>query len=226
MRIVILDSGCCEVGNQEELLNKNHYITYVAKDKKELFACLEERGADLLLINEQRELGSVGDLLQTLRREGRSEPIFVLTDACVLTNIVALFEAGADDVIRENCPKQELLARIKAIARRKGAWKEETICHRDLAFRPESGMLSCKENSLILMQKDAGVLEVLLSEPERIYSAMELLDIVWGDSAERSEELVWSSMYRLRKNLKKIGSTAEIINVRGRGYLLKTGKNS
>ncbi len=159
----------------------------------------------------------------TLARKWRADPrtkaipILMLTARGDEPDKVTGLDAGADDYITKPFSTQELLARIRAVLRRRAPEKaEETVSVGRLTLDPAAHRVSWLGQPLKLGPTEFKLLHYLMAHPERVHSRQQLLDKVWGDHVFIEERTVDVHVKRLRESLGAAGALVE--TVRGAGY--------
>jgi two-component system phosphate regulon response regulator PhoB len=158
-------------------------------------------------------------LARRWRAEARTRgiPILMLTARGDEPDKVAGLDAGADDYITKPFSTQELLARIRAVLRRRAPEKAtESVSIGELALDPAEHRVSWQGKPLRLGPTEFRLLQYLMAHPERVHSRQQLLDKVWGDHVFIEERTVDVHVKRLREALGAAGSLVE--TVRGAGY--------
>jgi two-component system phosphate regulon response regulator PhoB len=147
----------------------------------------------------------------------RAIPILMLTARSDEPDKVAGLDAGADDYITKPFSTQELLARIRAVLRRRTPEKsEEPVAVGALALDPAEHRVHWQGQPLKLGPTEFKLLHYLMRHPERVHSRQQLLDRVWGDHVFIEERTVDVHVKRLREALGAAGALVE--TVRGAGY--------
>jgi two-component system, OmpR family, phosphate regulon response regulator PhoB len=147
----------------------------------------------------------------------RAIPILMLTARGDEPDKVAGLDAGADDYITKPFSVQELLARIRAVLRRRAPEKtEETVTLAGLLLDAAEHRVSWQGQPLKLGPTEFKLLHFLMKHPERVHSRQQLLDRVWGDHVFLEERTVDVHVKRLREALGPAGTLVE--TVRGAGY--------
>lgn len=159
----------------------------------------------------------------TLARRWRADsrtkaiPILMLTARGDEPDKVAGLDAGADDYITKPFSTQELLARIRAVLRRRAPEKaEDEVAIAGLSLDAAAHRVSWKGRALKLGPTEFKLLHFLMKHPERVHSRQQLLDKVWGDHVFIEERTVDVHVKRLRESLGPAGVLVE--TVRGAGY--------
>ena len=144
-------------------------------------------------------------------------PILMLTARGDEADKVSGLDAGADDYITKPFSTQELLARIRAVLRRRAPEKtEETVTLGDLTLDGAAHRVSWNGRPLKIGPTEFKLLHFLMKHPERVHSRQQLLDRVWGDHVFIEERTVDVHVKRLREALGPGGILVE--TVRGAGY--------
>jgi two-component system phosphate regulon response regulator PhoB len=144
-------------------------------------------------------------------------PILMLTARGDEPDKVAGLDAGADDYITKPFSTQELLARIRAVLRRRAPEKtEEAIALGGLVLDPAAHRVSWQGRPVKVGPTEFKLLRYLMKHPERVHSRQQLLDKVWGDHVFIEERTVDVHVKRLREALGPGGDLIE--TVRGAGY--------
>ena len=158
-----------------------------------------------------------------LRSDARSKdiPIIMLTARAQEHDKVEGLESGADDYITKPFSPKELLARIKAVLRRRAPQlTDDTIEVAGLKLDPAVHRVTSNGDDLHLGPTEFKLLHFLMTHPERVYSRVQLLDHVWGDLVFVEERTVDVHIRRLRQALEPTGHHRLIETVRGSGYRL------
>jgi two-component system phosphate regulon response regulator PhoB len=149
----------------------------------------------------------------------RTIPILMLTARGDEPDKVAGLDAGADDYITKPFSTQELLARIRAVLRRRAPEQgSETVTIGELALDAATHRVSWRGKPLKVGPTEFKLLHYLMKHPERVHSRSQLLDKVWGDHVFIEERTVDVHVKRLRESLGPAAAALE--TVRGAGYRL------
>jgi len=161
------------------------------------------------------------DLARKWRREARTKgvPILMLTARGDEPDKVAGLDAGADDYITKPFSTQEMLARIRAVLRRRAPEQlRDSVAIGELALDAATHRVSWKGEPVKVGPTEFRLLHYLMKHPERVHSRGQLLDKVWGDHVFIEERTVDVHIKRLREALGDAGGMIE--TVRGAGYRL------
>jgi DNA-binding response OmpR family regulator len=149
------------------------------------------------------------------RSEGHDTKILMLTAAAGMDDVVDGLSLGADDYMPKPVRFPELVARIRALARRSGTARPAVLTRGDLTLDPASRIVTRAGRRIDLSPKEFGVLEVLLGADGRAVSSEELLERVWDENADPFTNTVRMTMVGLRR---KLGEPGIVQTVVGAGY--------
>jgi two-component system phosphate regulon response regulator PhoB len=176
---------------------------------------------DLVLLDWMLPDVSGVELARRLRADSRTKsiPIIMLTARCDERDKVIGLESGADDYITKPFSPRELMARIRAVLRRRAPLaSDETIRVGGLELSPITHRVKVKDEVIDLGPTEFRLLHFLMANPERVYSRPQLLDNVWGDHVFVEDRTVDVHVRRLRQALEPSGCDNLIQTVRGSGY--------
>jgi two-component system phosphate regulon response regulator PhoB len=194
-----------------------------AHSAAEADALIREVRPDLILLDWMLPDVAGTVLARKLRADARSKdiPIIMLTARAQEVDKVEGLDAGADDYITKPFSPKELLARIKAVLRRRAPQLTDDLINVDgLQLDPAAHRVMSSEQELRLGPTEFKLLHFFMTHPERVYSRMQLLDQVWGDHVFVEERTVDVHIRRLRQALEPSGHDRLIETVRGAGYRL------
>jgi len=178
---------------------------------------------DLILLDWMLPGMSGIELAKRFRAEERTRdiPLIMLTARGEEQDKVQGLEMGADDYITKPFSPRELVARIKAVLRRRAPQAtEDPVEVGGLRLDPATHRISAGEHNLSLGPTEFRLLHFLMTHPERVHSRAQLLDQVWGDHVFVEERTVDVHIRRLRCALEPTGHDRLIQTVRGSGYRL------
>lgn len=162
------------------------------------------------------------EVLRKLREEKVTTPILILSALGQTGDKVKGLDLGADDYLAKPFQAEELLARIKALLRRKtDVITEEVITYGDLTFNASSYELICNDKKIKVSLKESEILLYFLSRPNFVVTKDELIIKIWGYDSEAEYNNIEVYISFLRKKLAFIGSGVTISTVRGAGYKLE-----
>lgn len=161
------------------------------------------------------------EVLSALRKRGCKTPVLLLTAKTQVEDRIRGLDAGADDYLPKPFDMGELLARIRAMLRRRAEFHPDLLSFGDLTLNMQSGTLCCRETEFVLPKQEYRLMEQLMVNCNMFLSSEDLLDKAWGYDAETDINSVWLYISYLRKRLAAMDSAVEIVSKRNIGYRLE-----
>lgn len=161
------------------------------------------------------------EVLKALRAKRITTPVLLLTAKAEVYHRVEGLDAGADDYLPKPFATQELLARVRAMLRRKETYLPELLTVSDLSLNRATYTLSCGGSMVKLSNKEFQILELLMQSPNTVITADRLLSHVWGWDSNVEINTVWVHISNLRKKMTTLGTSVEIRFLRNAGYILE-----
>lgn len=230
MKILLVEDDILLSAALAKLLMANRYAIDRATDGKEGLELATAVEYDLILLDVQIPKLDGITLCRQLRSQGYRKPILLLTAKDSDADVVAGFDAGADDYISKPCAPEVLLARMRRLLRRSGIVfpagstqdSSSTLTWGNLCLDLDSGRVRFGEQVIPLTATEYNLLELFLRHPDRIFSRNAILDRLWGFDDAPTDRAIVTHIKDIRKKLKAGGLTAEMIEtVYGMGYRLK-----
>ncbi|QNM05568.1 response regulator transcription factor [Qiania dongpingensis] len=161
------------------------------------------------------------DVVRAMRKEKNQTPVLMLTARFETSDKVKGLDCGADDYLTKPFETEELLARVRALSRRKGEVVVEYLSYGDISLNLDTYMLECGEKSVHLGMKEFEVLRLLLSNPKSVLPKETILLKIWGSETDAEDNNVEVYISFLRKKFAFLGSRASIGTVRKIGYRME-----
>ena len=162
------------------------------------------------------------EILRKLRKENISTPILLLTAKDSVDDKVAGLDLGADDYLPKPFDPKELLARLRAISRRKGeVINDNLLSYGDINLNISNYDLSCKDAAVTLTQKEFEILNYFMQRPKNIVSKDDLITKLWGFDSDVEYNNIEVYISFIRKKLTFINSSVKITTIRRAGYKLE-----
>jgi two-component system OmpR family response regulator len=216
MRILLIeDDPMIGAGVTQALTDAAHAVDWVQKGEFGLSA-LSTSNYDVLLLDLGLDSMSGFDVLRALRKDNAALPVLVLTAMQKIDTRVDVLDLGADDYLVKPFDPRELLARIRAVVRRKGGSGAPVLVCGELAIDPASHEAEFRSARCRLSAREFSLLEALVRRPGSIVSKGELEERIYGWSQDVDSNTVEVLVYGLRK---KLGANV-IRTVRGVGYMV------
>lgn len=198
-------------------------VTAVSAEEGEMI--LSEQLVDLIVLDWMLPDMSGIELCGRLRRTGKLPrvPIVMLTARGEEADRIRGFSNGADDYVVKPFSVPELMARIKALLRRSAPSRvSEILAVGDISLDREAHRVTRSTREISLGPTEYRLLEVLLESAGRVLSRNQLIDRVWGTTADIDERTIDVHVGRLRKALVRGNELDPIRTVRGAGYSFET----
>lgn len=160
------------------------------------------------------------EVLQILRAEGCRIPILLLTAKAEVEDQVQGLDLGADDYLPKPFSMQLLLARVRAMLRRREEFTPNVLTLGDLSLNQQTYELSCRGESVVLPKLEYQMMELLMRSPGYL-STEDLLVKVWGYETDAELGTVWVYISYLRKRLAALHANVTIAAKRNVGYRLE-----
>jgi len=181
------------------------------------------KGHDLIVLD-LRLPGRDGlDFLRDLRGRGSAVPVIVLTARGSVEERVTGLDSGADDYLVKPFAFAELLARIKALARRHFVSPSPVLKVADLEMDTIRRKVWRAGRELSLSPKETILLELLMRNAGQVVTRDMIVEVAWGADFNEFTNLIEVFVNRLRQKIDYAGSESLIVTVRGAGYLMRRG---
>ena len=161
------------------------------------------------------------EVLSALRRNGCKTPVLLLTAKTQVEDRILGLDSGADDYLSKPFDMGELIARVRAMLRRREEFHPDLIHFGDLTLNMQSAELSVGDASFQLPKQEYRMMEQLMLNHTMYMSTEDLLVKAWGFNTETDINSVWLYISYLRKRLAAINSKVEIVSKRNIGYKLE-----
>ena len=222
MRVLIVEDEKYIARSIAEVLKKESYTVDLAHDGEYGFDCALSEIYDVIVLDIMLPKKDGLCVLKEIRGANISTPVILLTAKGALEDRVKGLDFGADDYLAKPFYTEELLARIRALTRRKPELRQGGVfAFEDIEL--SALILRSGSSETALQLKEAQILELLIGNKGLIISKETIIEKVWGFDAETEYNQVEKHIYTLRKKLSQIRATAIIKTVRNMGYMLTTG---
>lgn len=222
MRILLVEDEKYMAQALEQVLQKNNYAVDLAYDGEYGLDCALSGIYDVIILDIMLPKMNGLDVLKCLRNERVSTPVLLLTAKSETQDKVTGLDLGADDYLAKPFKTEELLARLRALTRRKETIAfNNALAYNDIELNPNSLVLYCGKKEFKLTLKESQILELLIGMKEMFVSKNSIIEKVWGFDGEAEDSHVEVYISFLRKKLKALKSTTAIKTIRGVGYSLQ-----
>ncbi len=161
------------------------------------------------------------EVLRRLRSRGITTPTLFLTARTEVQHRVEGLDAGADDYLPKPFATEELLARLRAMLRRKDVFQPDLISFGGVSLNRSTYELSSHGKTAALSGKEFQLLEMLMLNPRIVMTTDQLITKIWGWDASVDTSVVWVHLSNLRKKLAALQAPVRIRFIRGAGYVLE-----
>ncbi len=160
-------------------------------------------------------------LLRKLREKGITTPALFLTARTEVHQRIEGLDAGADDYLPKPFSTEELLARVRAMLRRRDSFTPDLLRFNGVALDRTTYELSCSGKVIPLSGKEYQMMEYLMENPRRVISTEQFIVRIWGWDTSVDTSVIWVHTSNLRKKLSAIDAPVRIRLLRGAGYILE-----
>ena len=204
----------------EIYLTQEGYRILKAYDGTEALEMLEREEVHLLLLDVM--MPKLDGIRATLKiREKNSIPIIILSAKSEDADKILGLNVGADDYVTKPFVAKELIARIRAVTRRKSETESPNLAFENITLNRSTCELSSDKASVRLANKEYQMLEMFMSNPRQIISPDRFMEKIWGFDSDTEQNVVWVYISYLRKKLAKVGANVQIKAARNMGYSLE-----
>ncbi len=224
MQILVVEDERSLSNALRKLLEKQGYLTDAAYDGLEAIDYAKSVDYDLIILDVMLPKLDGFEVIRILRKDGINAPVLMLTARTAVGDKVAGLENGADDYMTKPFDTAELLARVKALTRRRGEVVVDRLRQADLELDINSGELFCGSESVQLSKKEFEVLKIFLYNPTMTITTDSLLSKVWGIESDATDNNVEVYISFIRKKLKYLKSGVTIKKIQKIGYRLEESK--
>jgi len=220
MRILMIEDDRALCAALRPALTQPGFAADFCHDGREGLSMLCTGAYDVCILDRMLPALDGLSLLRAARERGVAVPVLLLTALGGVGDKVDGLDAGADDYLIKPFDTRELLARLRALARRPAAAQSVLLRAGDLTLDPGQLTLAGPNGVAGLSRRECDLLETLLRAPDRLQSRTALLDRVWGPLSEVEEANLDCYIHFVRRRLSSVGSACRIVTVRGSGYKL------
>jgi len=220
MKILVIDDDPLILEFVKRGLAEDGYIVDAAATASDGLLCARVGSYDAIILDIGLPDASGLEVAREMRRESDATPILVLTARTGTDNLVSGLDAGADDYLTKPFDIRELRARLRALTRRGGSTRSETVTLGALSLDRLNHDISMGGKPLRLTPKEFLLLEYFMLRPNVTVTRTELLEKVWEMNFDPQSNIVDVHVARLRGKLKDAPGVPQIETVRGFGFRL------
>ncbi|HXV93781.1 MAG TPA: response regulator transcription factor [Pseudonocardia sp.] len=227
MRILVVDDDRAVRESLRRSLAFNGYDVDLATDGQAALEAVADKRPDAMVLDVMMPRVDGLEVCRRLRGSGDELPILVLTARDAVSDRVAGLDAGADDYLPKPFALEELLARLRALLRRRSTddaaagGASRRLEFADLSLDPDTREVRRGERPISLTRTEFALLELLLAHPRRVLTRAQILEQVWGYDFPTTGNALEVYIGYLRRKTEAEGEPRLIHTVRGVGYVLK-----
>lgn len=221
MRLLLAEDEKEMADALEAVLKHNRYLVDTVSNGTDAYDWIRNTDYDGVILDIMMPQMSGLEVLERIRREGNPVPVLLLTAKSEVDDKVQGLDLGADDYLTKPFAMKELLARIRAMTRRKPQITANLLQIGELVLNRETFQLEYKNKSLYLGKKEYQMMELFMENPGIFISQEQIFSRIWGYNSETNSQVVWVNISYLRKKIADLQAPFIIKAQRGTGYRLE-----
>lgn len=221
MRLLIAEDDPKLLKSLVHIFETNHYVVDGVSDGSLAFDYASSGEYDGLVLDIMMPGMDGINLLKKLRKDGVTTPALFLTAKTETYQKIEGLDAGADDYLPKPFATGELLARVRAMLRRKDNFVPDLLHFGDLTLNRSTYEIAYNGIAQSLSGKEFQVMEILMQQPGMIVTAEQLITHIWGWETDVDTSVVWVHISNIRKKLDTLSAPVAIRFVRNAGYILE-----
>ncbi len=223
MRVLVVEDDVKLAGYLKQALQEEGYAVDVAHTGTEGVLLARTEPYDVLVLDVLLPGKNGFQIVAEIREAGVGTPTLMLTARDDTASVVQSLDLGADDYVTKPFKFEELLARVRALARRSTATRLEVLRYADVELDRLKRVAHRGRQPLRVSAKEFQLLEQFLLRPEQVLRRTELLEKVWDLQVDPDSNVVDVHVGHLRRKLMEAGGPPLIHTVRGVGFVLRSG---
>jgi len=201
-----------------EYLQMEQHVVDMAHSAEDAWQFLEMYKYDVLIFDWNLPGMTGVDLCKKFRAGGGSTPVLMLTGKSEIDDKEVGFDSGADDYLSKPFDARELMARIRALTRRRALLQSHKVAAGGLTLDSQATKVTKDGKDVQLQPKEFVLLEFLMKNPNEVFSSKALLERLWDADKEASEDTIRTYMKTLRRKIVSGEEVCPIKTVHGLGY--------
>ncbi len=224
MKLMLAEDETAMADALLDILSFHGYAVDVVHDGEDALSYALSEQYDGLILDIMMPKRDGLEVLKQLRARGVRTPVLLLTAKGQVEDRIRGLDSGADDYLPKPFVMGELLARVRAMLRRREEFTPDRLQCGDLSLDRDARELSGPDGPIPLSRLEYLLMELFLLNPGTCFSTDRLLERVWGYDTEAEAGTVWVYISNLRKKLTATGSGVRLLSRRGVGYYLEAAK--
>lgn len=225
MKILLADDERQLTDALSVILKKNNYSVDCVYNGEDGFDYATSGVYDLIILDIMMPKIDGISLIKMLRARNLDTPILLLSAKSEISDKIEGLNTGADDYLTKPFSTEELLARIRALLRRKEKFTGDTLSFGDISLDRDTFELINGERKISLGKKEFQILEMLMLNSGKSIDKEKFIEKIWGYDTEAEYNTIEVYVSFLRKKLSAVGAKTEIKSIRGIGYTLGTSND-
>ena len=218
MRVLIAEDEMSTAKAIKLLLEKANFSADIVYNGNDAWEYIQAVDYDVIVLDIMMPYKSGMDVLSLMRNKHIVTPVLILTAKSEIEDRVAGLESGADDYLPKPFAAKELIARVKALARRSGYYADSIQSIGNLVLDGNRYEMRVGEIKVSLTNKEFQLMELFVRHPGYVFPTEHLMEKIWGYDTESNIDVVWTHIGYMRKKLRSLNANVEIKTVRGAGY--------
>lgn len=225
MRILVVEDDHRVAENVATGLERAGFSVDIAEDGNQAVDAARAIDYDAIVLDVMLPAKDGITVSKELRRSGQEIPILMLTALDEVVERVAGLDAGADDYLSKPFAMAELVARVKALVRRRLPGRSAVIEAGPISLNTAAHTVRVNDALVALTAKEYAILEFLMVNRGQLVTRGQVLEHIWGFEVEGGDNLVEVLLGRIRRKLSVAGAGRPVTTVRGAGYRFESEAN-
>ena len=221
MRVLIAEDEMSTAKAIKLLLEKANFSADIVYNGNDAWEYIQAVDYDVIVLDIMMPYRSGMDVLSLMRNKHIVTPVLILTAKSEIEDRVAGLESGADDYLPKPFAAKELIARVKALARRSDHYADSIQSIGNLVLDGNRYEMRVGEIKVSLTNKEFQLMELFVRHPGYVFPTEHLMEKIWGYDTESNIDVAWTHIGYMRKKLRSLNANVEIKTVRGAGYALE-----
>lgn len=221
MRLLIAEDDAKLLKSLVHIFERNRFIVDGVANGTEALEYAMTNNYDGLILDIMMPGMDGVSVLKELRCANITTPAMFLTAKTEIYQRVEGLDAGADDYLPKPFSTSELLARVRAMLRRKNNYVPDLLTFHALTLNRSTYELSCGDKMQLLSAKEFQIMEMFIQRPNFIIQTEHFMSHIWGWESDVDTSVVWVHISNLRKKIKAVDAPVEIRFIRNAGYIME-----
>ncbi len=221
MRILIAEDETSTARALKLLLEQAKFSVDIAYNGNDAWDFISNTTYEVIILDIMMPGKNGLEVLSLIRGNHISTPVLMLTAKGEVEDKVLGLDSGADDYLPKPFSTAELIARVKALARRSENYSDSVRKIGNLELDSNRYEMRVGTKSAALTNKEYQLMELFILHPGFVFSTEHLMEKIWGFDTESEIDVVWTHIGFIRKKLRSLDANVEIKTIRGAGYSLE-----